>query len=354
MCDRNNSLLDKYPKDIAIFEELIQNAEDAGASEIAFIIDEREFTAKDGELFSDSKNWYELHKLPSLLVYNNKTMTEDDLIGITKLGQGNKHDSLESIGRFGVGFNVAYHITDCPMYLSYGPGGVPENFCVLDPTCEYAPHATITSPGERWKLDDQAYIEQFYKQLLPLDIKKFHEFKEFSDECMVELNKNENGCVVFRLPLTKLRTSTLKPSKISPKSAIDVYKLKTLLKCLGKDASKLPLFIKNLKHISAFEISKHGVCSHYFTTTVSMNKESAICKNEFSKNVKLISMQRKNDEESKFSPCHALYTKVIKTTMAPKCIDARMTKNVIVKEEWLLSEQFGSQEMPEEVVKTGF
>ena len=351
LCDRINSLLDKYPKDVTIFKEFIQNAEDAGASEIAFIIDEREFTANDGELFSDSKNWYGLHKLPSLLVYNNKTMTEDDLIGITKLGRGNKHSSLESIGRFGVGFNVAYHITDCPMYLSYGPGGVPENFCVLDPTCEYAPHATITSPGERWKLNDQAYVEQFYKQLLPLDIKKFQEFKKFSDECMVELSKNENGCVVFRLPLTKLGTQTLNPSKISPKSTIDIYKLKTFLKCLGKDASKIPLFIKNLKHISAFEINKHGVCSHYFTTTVSMNKDSAIWKSEFSKNIKLISMQRK---ESKFLPFHALYTKSIKTTMAPKCIDTRMTKNVIVEEEWLLSEQFGSPEMPEEVVQAGF
>ena len=116
LCDRINSLLDKYPIDVAIFKEFIQNAEDAGASEIAFVIDQREFSAKDGELFGNNENWSKLHKLPSLLVYNNKTMTEKDLIGITKLGRGNKRDSLESIGRFGVGFNVAYHITDCPMY----------------------------------------------------------------------------------------------------------------------------------------------------------------------------------------------------------------------------------------------
>ena len=352
LCDRINSLLNKYPKDAAIFKEFIQNAEDAGASEIAFVIDQREFPAEDGELFGDSKNWYKLHKLPSLLIYNNKTMTEDDLIGITKLGRGNKHNPLESIGRFGVGFNVAYHITDCPMYLSYGPGGVPENFCVLDPTCEYAPGATIASPGERWKLDDQAYVEQFYKQLLPLDIKKFHEFKTISSECMVELSKNENGCVVFRLPLTKSEF----PSKISPKSTMSIYKLRMLFKDLAKDAHKLPLFIKNLKYISAFEISKDGVCSHYFTTTVSMNKESANCKSEFSKNVKEICTQRKNDEELELAPCHALYTKNIKTIITPKWIDARKTKNekVIIKEQWLVSEQFGSSEMLKEMIKAGF
>ena len=356
LCDRINSLLDKYPNDSTIFKEFIQNAEDAGASEIAFIIDQREFPAKDGELFSDSENWCKLHKLPSLLIYNNKTMTEDDLIGITKLGRGSKRESLESIGRFGVGFNVAYHITDCPMYLSYGPGGVPENFCVLDPTCEYAPYATKTSPGKRWKLDDEAYLEQFYKQLLPLEIKKFHEFKKLSSECMVELSKNENGCVVFRLPLTKQGYPASKKSKISPKSTMSIQKLKTLLKNLADDAHKLPLFIKNLKYISAFEISKEGVCSHYFTTTVSMNQESATCKSEFSKNVKAICKQTSNNEELNFSPCHVLYKKYIKTTKTPKCFDARMTKseNVIVKEQWLVSEQFGSSDMPKETLKTAF
>ena len=356
LCDRINSLLDKYPNDSAIFKEFIQNAEDAGASEIAFIIDQREFPAKDGELFSDSENWCKLHKLPSLLIYNNKTMTEDDLIGITKLGRGSKRESLESIGRFGVGFNVAYHITECPMFVSYGPGGVPEEFCVLDPTCEYAPHATKTSPGKRWKLDNEAYVEHFYKQLLPLEIKKFHEFKKLSSECMIELSKNENGCVVFRLPLTKPGFPASKTSKISPKSTMSIQKLKNLLKNFANDAHKLPLFIKNLKCISAFEISKEGACSHYFTMTVSMNQESATCKSKFSKNVKAICKQTSNNEELNFLPCQVLYKKYIKTTKTPKCIDARMTKreNVVIKEQWLVSEQFGSSEMPKETLKTAF
>ena len=363
LCDRINSLLDKYPNDATMFKEFIQNAEDAGASEIAFIIDQRVFPAAAGELFSDNENWSRLHKLPSLLIYNNKTMTEDDLIGITKLGRGNKRDSLESIGRFGVGFNVAYHITECPMFVSYGPGGVPENLCVLDPTCQYAPYATKASPGIRWELNDQAYVEQFYKQLLPMDIKKFREFKKFSSECMIDLNKSENGCVVFRLPLTKLAP---KVSKISPKSTMSIQNLKSLFKKLAKDAHKLPLFIKNLKCISAFEISEDGKCSHYFTTTVSLSKESMACKNKFSNNVECICKQRNNHEELDFLPYHAVYAKNVTTTISHsiaatiiptgKCVGAKMTKyeNSIIKEEWLLSEQFGSSEMPNEIVKAGF
>ena len=356
LCDRINSLLDKYPNDATMFKEFIQNAEDAGASEIAFIIDQRKFPAENGELFSDSENWSRLHKLPSLLIYNNKKMTEDDLIGITKLGLGNKRDSLESIGRFGVGFNVAYHITDCPMFVSYGPGGVPENFCILDPTCQYAPHATKASPGKRWKLNNQAYVEQFYKQLLPMDIRKFHDFKQFSNECMVELNNNENGCVVFRLALTKSGSLTPSVSKISPESTMSIQSLRALFKTLAKDAHKLPLFINNLKYISGFEISEDGKCSHYFTTTVSMSKESTACKKEFSNNVKAICKQKSMKEELKFVPCSALYKKCIKTTITPKCIDTRKikNKNSVIKEEWLLSEQFGSSELPEETMETGF
>ena len=352
LCDRINSLLDKYPNDSAIFKEFIQNAEDAGASEIAFIIDQREFPAEDGELFSNTKNWYELHKSPSLLVYNNKTMTEDDLIGITKLGQGNKRDSLESIGRFGVGFNVAYHITDCPMFVSYGPGGVPENFCVLDPTCQYAPRATTRAPGQRWKLN-QKYVEQFSKQLQPfLDTNKFYEFRKFSNSWTLELDE---GCVVFRLPLTK-SGSCLSTSKLLPNYQMSVHKLQILLESLAKDAHELPLFLKNLKYISAFEISKDDKCSHYFTTTVSMDPESATIQNNFSENVtcELSKMENSEFEDVEF---HAvLYRKHIKTTMVceqgeTKDRDKKDTEETA--EDWLISEQFGSEEMPRDLLEAG-
>ena len=353
LCDRINSLLDKYPSDSAIFKEFIQNAEDAGASEIAFIIDQREFPAKDGELFSNSENWYELHKSPSLLVYNNKTMTEDDLIGITKLGQGNKRDSLESIGRFGVGFNVAYHITDCPMFVSYGPGGVPENFCVLDPTCQYAPRATKRAPGQRWKLKDQKYVEQFSKQLKPfLDTNKFHEFQKFSNSWTLELDE---GCVVFRLPLTKPE-SCLSTSKLLPNSQMSVHKLQLLLESLAKDAHNLPLFLKNLKCISAFEISKDGKCSHFFTTTVTMDPESATIQNNFSENVtcELSKMENSEFEDVEF---HAvLYRKHIKTTIVceqGKTKDTNKKDKEETTEDWLISEKFGSEKMPRELLEAG-
>ena len=356
LCDRINSLLDKYPNDSAIFKEFIQNAEDAGASQIAFIIDQREFSAEDGELFSDSENWSKLHKLPSLLVYNNKTMTEDDLIGITKLGQGNKRDSLESIGRFGVGFNVAYHITDCPMFVSYGPGGKPENFCVLDPTCEYAPKATERAPGQRWRFSDhKRYVEQFSKQLEPfLNTNKFHdEFQKLSNSWTLELDE---GCVVFRLPLTK-SDPNLSASKLLPNSQISLHKLQDLLDSLAKDAHKLPLFINNLKCISAFEISKNGECSHYFTTTVTMDPESATSQDNFSECVQCELSKMKNLEFEDVEFHTVLYQKHIETTMTIQKQEdiqglAKKDEGKTV-EDWLISEQFGSEEMHREILEAG-
>ena len=358
LCDRINSLLGKYPNDSAIFKEFIQNAEDAGASEIAFILDQREFPAEDGELFSDSKHWHELHMSPSLLIYNNKPMTEDDLIGITKLGRGNKYGSLESIGRFGVGFNVAYHITDCPMFVSYGPGGVPENLCVLDPTCQYAPKATERAPGQRWKLKHEKYVEQFSKQLKPfLDTNKFCEFQKFSSSCMLELNE---GCVVFRLPLTK-SISNSSSSKLLPNSYMPVSKIQALLETLAEEANKLPLFIKNLKCISAFEISKDGKCSHYFTTTITMDPESGTSKMNFSENV-ICELNKMTNSEFEDVDFHAvLYRKHIKTILPPEHREIQpMVSNTNKKgktdilEDWLISEQFGGEEMPSEVLQAGF
>ena len=359
LCDRINSLLDKYPNDTTMFKEFIQNAEDAGASEIAFILDQREFPAGDGELFSDSENWSKLHKCPSLLIYNNKTMTEDDLIGITKLGRGNKQDPLESIGRFGVGFNVAYHITDCPMFVSYGPGGVPENFCVLDPTCQYAPRATKQAPGQRWKLTNVKYVEQFSKQLKPfLDTETFGEFQKFSNSCMLELNEE---CVVFRLPLTKSGLYFPK-SRLLPNSYMPVNKLQTLLESLAEDAHKLPLFIKNLKCISAFEISKDGECSHYFTTTITMDPESATSKNNFSENITCELSKIADSEFDDIEFQTVLYQKHIKTTIGH--VHEHTEIQGIVSgtskkdkegtvEDWLISEQFGSEEMPRKMLIAG-
>ena len=72
--------------------ELIQNAEDAGATELAF------------ELFEDRLE----------LRHDGRPFTEADVRGVCGVGQSGKSGDLTSIGRFGIGFKSVYAYTRTP------------------------------------------------------------------------------------------------------------------------------------------------------------------------------------------------------------------------------------------------
>jgi hypothetical protein len=72
--------------------ELIQNAEDAGATELAF------------ELFDDRLE----------VRHDGRAFTEADVRGLCGVGQGTKADDLIQIGKFGIGFKSVYAYTDNP------------------------------------------------------------------------------------------------------------------------------------------------------------------------------------------------------------------------------------------------
>ena len=76
--------------------ELIQNAEDAGATELSF------------ELFSDRLE----------VRHDGRPFTEADVRGVCGVGQSRK--SLTSIGQFGIGFKSVYAYTRTPRVYSAG------------------------------------------------------------------------------------------------------------------------------------------------------------------------------------------------------------------------------------------
>src|ERR1035438_4730168 len=78
--------------------ELIQNAEDAGASELAF------------ELFSDRLE----------LRHDGRPFTEADVRGVCGVGQSGKSADLTKIGKFGIGFKSVYAYTKTPQIYSGG------------------------------------------------------------------------------------------------------------------------------------------------------------------------------------------------------------------------------------------
>ena len=86
--------------------ELIQNAEDAGATELAF------------ELFEDRLE----------LWHDGRPFTEADVRGVCGVGQSGKAGDLTAIGKFGIGFKSVYAYTKSPRVYSGGEHFRIENY----------------------------------------------------------------------------------------------------------------------------------------------------------------------------------------------------------------------------------
>ena len=151
---RIQNIIRDYPFDITLLKELLQNADDAKAKKLYFILDKR--THGTESVLSD--DWKELQG-PALLVWNDSTFSEADLEGIQELGLGSKRDIAGTIGQYGIGFNVVYHLTDCPSFVTNG-----ETLCVFDPHRRYVPELEATCaqhPGGMYERLNDGFWEKF-------------------------------------------------------------------------------------------------------------------------------------------------------------------------------------------------
>ena len=198
LTQRIKNILSQYPGDATIVKELLQNADDAKATKLYVILDKRQH--KTSKLPCD--NWKDLQG-PALLVWNDSGFSDKDFDGIQKLGLGSKRSDTESIGQFGVGFNVVYHLTDCPSFLTNG-----NTLCVLDPHCRYVPGATTLRPGRRYDGVD----ERFWNRLC--DLKTTYLLDEELHDCLKGI---QGKGTLFRFPL-RHTSELVKKSELVDKS----------------------------------------------------------------------------------------------------------------------------------------
>ena len=128
LTDRLNRLLEDYTDGFAVAKELIQNADDAGATEVRFLYDERTNEDSMTRLIDEGMKGCQG---PALWVYNDAVFQDEDFVNITKLNGGTKEQETEKIGKFGLGFNAVYNLTDVPMFLSRN------YFVIFDPSTCY-------------------------------------------------------------------------------------------------------------------------------------------------------------------------------------------------------------------------
>jgi len=138
LCVRIREILRNYPEGLSILKELLQNADDAKARTIKLCVAESRTTPNDpGSDVLDT-----LLSGPSLLAYNDGVFTATDLKSIQQIGDSLKKSTGNKTGRFGIGFNAIYHLTDLPVFVSTS------NLVLFDPQAKYVPGINPSNPGK--------------------------------------------------------------------------------------------------------------------------------------------------------------------------------------------------------------
>ena len=106
---RIREILRNYPEGLSILKELLQNADDAGARTVRFCVAEARVAAPA----SPNDALTGATKGPSLLAYNDAKFSKTDFKSIQQIGNSlKKAGSGNKTGRFGVGVNSVYHLTE--------------------------------------------------------------------------------------------------------------------------------------------------------------------------------------------------------------------------------------------------
>jgi sacsin len=304
---RLNGILEDYPCDSSIMKELIQNADDANATEIFFI---KNYVSYNKEkIFGNEKL-----QGPSLCVFNNSYFTEDDFNGIRNLGIGSKREDPSKTGQYGIGFNAVYHLTDTPSFLTKGPGlGKSGQICIFDPmmTCLEG-HATLENPGI--KCDADLMEDSFPDMLLGYPV-------------IPSIETSGQG-TIFRLPL---RTSK---SLISG-NVMTTDKMDTVIEAFKEDMFESLLFLKSIKCIKVLNVSNGDLCEE-FSVETRLSDDHAISRKKFFASVKKVA--KANAGVQHLNLC----MQPIET-----CYEIEIVDNKGRNECWLIVNRFGINQLNE-------
>jgi len=232
---RISEILKDYGDGSAIFKELIQNADDAGATEVKFLYDERSNDDKKQHLVDPCMKDFQG---PALWSYNNAEFSEEDFENLTKIGGATKANNRAKIGRFGLGFNAVYNITDVPSFISRNL------LVILDPHTTNLPSVIRNKPGVKIPIDR---LQNFKDQI-----------KTYDGIFGVEVDFDEN-CggfhgTLFRLPLRTMHQAQQSDIK---KLFYSEREMKELLKKFASEADRLLMFTQNVTKVQLFHLQKN-------------------------------------------------------------------------------------------------
>ncbi|KAG6773689.1 hypothetical protein POTOM_021004 [Populus tomentosa] len=222
---RIREVLLNYPEGTTVLKELIQNADDAGATVVRLCLDRRHHSTTS--LLSPSLSAFQG---PALLSYNDAVFTEEDFTSISRIGGSVKHNQATKTGRFGVGFNSVYHLTDLPSFVS-------GNYIVMfDPQGVYLPNVNSSNPGKRIDFVSTKAMS-FYRD-------QFEPYVVFG--CDME---NRFSGSLFRFPLRD--SNQARESKLSRQAYVE-NDVVLMFEQLYKEGVFSLLFLKNVLSVEMF------------------------------------------------------------------------------------------------------
>eukprot|EP01038_Epipyxis_sp_PR26KG_P006758 gene6758-9260_t len=281
LTSRLKTILDMYPDGNPIFSELIQNADDAGASVVSIMLDENSYATEsllDGKMAPLQG--------PSIIVRNDAKFSERDFRSLARIGQGSKLEKLSTTGRFGLGFNSTYHITDTPTFVSG------EYFVIFDPHCDFAPGATINQPGLKIKYHGSNLVTTFPNQFEP--------FNYFG----CNFDTPYEG-TLFRFPLRS--ASLARKSEISKRS----YSILDVESNLQQLVHQLPSILIFLRSVKAVEIYR---CQNGSKEPILLHRAISRCENQSFKNDQsLLKFFDKNPDASVTPSRDIFYNRLLST-----------------------------------------
>ncbi|XP_036793229.1 sacsin isoform X3 [Oncorhynchus mykiss] len=246
--DYLKDILRRYPDGGQILKELIQNADDAGASEVVFLHDERCYGSQSLKTEGLGK-----YQGPALYAFNNAEFTAEDWEGITTTGRSIKRKDPNKVGRFGIGFNSVYHMTDVPSIFSSKYLGFLD---AQDKLFE-------EDGGFRWCLEneeDQITLLNLQDQFQPFrDVVELVSGQRWKD--IIQEEQHFKG-TLFRFPLRS------EASEISD-NLYDYHKVVQLFESFIADADIIPLFLRNVSSVSLQHINTNGSVNTRLSVTSS-------------------------------------------------------------------------------------
>lgn len=300
---RLKNIISAYPAKKDILKELLQNADDAEATEIHFVWDNREH----GKDKTFGEKWHSLQG-PALCVFNNSVFSDADLRGIQQLGEGGKHNTTGKIGKYGIGFNSVYHLTDCPSILTGD-----ETLMISDPNQNYIEsHTDQAQNGIGYKITDN--FKNMYQDVYTTFLPDSFPLKDGT---------------MFRLPLR--RGVMANNSQICQQGVTD-NDMRDLCSELAKDPEGLILFLQNISKIYVHEINaESNTLTTVFKVEKSLPESSKDKKDAFTKKLQsALQVEKPALVESQT----VIYGSVVSTS------DKNQSK-------WVIAQQFGSSKTRE-------